>query len=118
MTISAATIIFKDPLTPVNVTGLIITIISIACYNYMKVTKMRAEAQEAVQGGHHEHTGHTASGYVAVGGEDEDLAEELGGRSIEGAENKDVLAAHVGGSASSPDGAILDAETDLRSPPK
>ncbi|EDN10085.1 conserved hypothetical protein [Histoplasma mississippiense (nom. inval.)] len=45
ITISAAGIVFHDPLTPINVSGLIITIGAIASYNYMKITKMRREAR-------------------------------------------------------------------------
>ncbi|EER41646.1 solute carrier [Histoplasma capsulatum var. duboisii H88] len=45
ITISAAGIVFHDPLTPINVSGLIITIGAIACYNYIKITKMRREAR-------------------------------------------------------------------------
>lgn len=46
VTISAAGIIFHDKLTPVNITGLVVTIGSIASYNYMKISKMRSEAQD------------------------------------------------------------------------
>ncbi|KAJ5949608.1 hypothetical protein N7454_001192 [Penicillium verhagenii] len=46
VTISAAGVIFHDKLTPVNITGLVVTIGSIACYNYMKISRMRSEAQE------------------------------------------------------------------------
>ncbi|KAJ5179840.1 hypothetical protein N7492_003050 [Penicillium capsulatum] len=45
VTISAAGVIFHDKLTTVNVTGLVVTIGSIAAYNYMKISKMRSEAQ-------------------------------------------------------------------------
>lgn len=45
VTITAAGVIFHDKLTVVNVTGLVVTIGSIATYNYMKISKMRAEAQ-------------------------------------------------------------------------
>ncbi|KAL4784325.1 triose-phosphate transporter family-domain-containing protein [Aspergillus varians] len=45
VTITAAGVIFHDKLTTVNVTGLVVTIGSIASYNYMKISKMRAEAQ-------------------------------------------------------------------------
>lgn len=45
VTISAAGIVFHDPLTPINVTGLLVTIASIAAYNYLKITKMREEAK-------------------------------------------------------------------------
>lgn len=50
VTISAAGIVFHDELSVVNVSGLLVTIVSIACYNYMKITKMRQEALEAVEG--------------------------------------------------------------------
>ena len=43
VTISAAGIVFHDPLTPINISGLLITIASIAGYNYIKITKMRQE---------------------------------------------------------------------------
>lgn len=45
VTISAAGVIFHDKLTTVNVSGLVITICSIAAYNYMKISRMRSEAQ-------------------------------------------------------------------------
>lgn len=48
VTISAAGIVFHDELSVINVSGLLVTIVSIACYNYMKITKMRREAMEAV----------------------------------------------------------------------
>lgn len=44
VTITTANIVFDDPLTPINITGLIVTIGSIAAYNYMKFSKMRDEA--------------------------------------------------------------------------
>jgi len=44
MTISAAGIVFHDPLTPINISGLIVTIGSIAAYNYIKIKKMRQDA--------------------------------------------------------------------------
>ncbi|KAJ5088376.1 hypothetical protein N7456_011992 [Penicillium angulare] len=47
VTISAAGIIFHDKLTTVNITGLVVTIGSIACYNYMKISSMRQEAQDS-----------------------------------------------------------------------
>jgi solute carrier family 35 protein C2 len=46
VTISAAGIVFHDELSVVNISGLIVTIISIAGYNYLKVVKMREEARE------------------------------------------------------------------------
>ncbi|KAL2810846.1 triose-phosphate transporter family-domain-containing protein [Aspergillus granulosus] len=47
VTITAAGVVFHDKLTAVNVTGLVVTIGSIATYNYMKISKMRAEAQRS-----------------------------------------------------------------------
>ncbi|EYE95102.1 putative nucleotide-sugar transporter [Aspergillus ruber CBS 135680] len=44
ITISAAGVVFHDQLTAVNLTGLIVTIGSIATYNYMKISKMRQDA--------------------------------------------------------------------------
>ena len=46
VTISAAGIVFHDELSVINVSGLLVTILSIACYNYMKITNMRREARE------------------------------------------------------------------------
>jgi solute carrier family 35 protein C2 len=45
LTISTATIVFKDKLTPINFSGLVVTIATIAVYNYMKIKKMREDAQ-------------------------------------------------------------------------
>lgn len=45
ITISAAGVVFHDKLTLINISGLVITIASIATYNYMKISKMRAEAR-------------------------------------------------------------------------
>lgn len=45
VTITTANIVFNDPLTGVNISGLIITIGSIAAYNYIKIKKMRDEAR-------------------------------------------------------------------------
>jgi hypothetical protein len=44
VTITAAATIFDDILTPVNIYGLVVTILSIAAYNYIKIKKMRGEA--------------------------------------------------------------------------
>ncbi|KAL2358392.1 triose-phosphate transporter family-domain-containing protein [Cryomyces antarcticus] len=46
VTISAAGIVFHDSLTPINISGLVVTIASIAAYNYIKIQKMRDEAME------------------------------------------------------------------------
>ena len=49
LTITASQIAYHDKLTPVNISGLIITIISIAAYNYMKVSKMRQDQRKNLQ---------------------------------------------------------------------
>ena len=46
LTISTASTVFGDELSPINVSGLFVTILSIAAYNYIKITKMRKEAAE------------------------------------------------------------------------
>lgn len=46
LTISAAGAVFGDELSPINVSGLVVTIASIAAYNYLKYTKMRMEAEK------------------------------------------------------------------------
>lgn len=48
VTIAASGIVFHDVLTPINVSGLVVTIGSIAAYNYLKITKMRKEARKVV----------------------------------------------------------------------
>lgn len=45
VTISAAAIVFGDTLTAVNVSGLLVTLAAIAAYNWIKISKMREEAQ-------------------------------------------------------------------------
>ncbi|RMZ82106.1 hypothetical protein DV737_g2178, partial [Chaetothyriales sp. CBS 132003] len=49
ITISAAGIVFHDELSAVNISGLLVTISCIACYNYLKVTKMRKEARRKLE---------------------------------------------------------------------
>ncbi|CAH0028620.1 unnamed protein product [Clonostachys rhizophaga] len=46
VTISAASLVFHDKLTPINAVGLVVTLIAIIAYNYIKISKMRQEAQE------------------------------------------------------------------------
>jgi solute carrier family 35 protein C2 len=60
VTISAAGIVFGDNLTPINISGLVVTISAITAYNYIKITKMRAEAQKDA----HQH-------HLAVRGDDD-----------------------------------------------
>jgi len=52
VTISAAAIVFGDTMTPVNIVGLLVTLAAIATYNWIKINKMRSEAQSDVHRGH------------------------------------------------------------------
>lgn len=49
VTITTANVVFHDTLTPINFSGLVVTIGSIAAYNYIKIRKMRAQAQEEIE---------------------------------------------------------------------
>lgn len=49
VTISGAGIVFHDALTVVNLSGLIVTIASIAAYNYLKIKKMTKDAHVVVK---------------------------------------------------------------------
>jgi solute carrier family 35 protein C2 len=71
MTISVAAIVFKDPLTPVNISGLFVTITAIAVYNYMKIKRMREEARGETAAAI---SGPGASSYVPVDEDDDDDA--------------------------------------------
>lgn len=62
VTISAAAIVFGDTMTPVNILGLIITLAAIAAYNWIKISKMRQEAQLEAHRGHLDQDG-AASGF-------------------------------------------------------
>ena len=53
LTIGVAAVVFDDRLTAINISGLVITLIAIGAYNYMKLSKMRNEAQLDVQQHHH-----------------------------------------------------------------
>ncbi|KUJ18484.1 TPT-domain-containing protein [Mollisia scopiformis] len=70
VTISAAGIVFGDNLTPINISGLVVTIGAIAAYNYIKITKMRAEAQKEA------HQNHMGARDDASDGDDEESEEE------------------------------------------
>lgn len=48
VTISTATLVFDDKLTPINISGLFVTIGAICAYNWIKIRKMRQEAQNDV----------------------------------------------------------------------
>ncbi|KAL3306565.1 triose-phosphate transporter [Colletotrichum asianum] len=74
VTISASAIVFHDRLTPVNFVGLITTIGAIVAYNYIKIVKMREDAQKEVQRGHME----AAESSGSSGSDNDDGGEETG----------------------------------------
>ncbi|KAI1347571.1 triose-phosphate transporter family-domain-containing protein [Xylaria sp. FL0043] len=45
VTIIVAALVFDDKLTPINISGLLVTLVAIVAYNYIKLNKMRQEAQ-------------------------------------------------------------------------
>jgi solute carrier family 35, member C2 len=80
VTILAAALVFGDTMTPINISGLLVTILAIVAYNYVKLTKMRADAQNDVrdrgQGGAYQVAGSGSSSDLDDD-EDED-AEDAG----------------------------------------
>jgi solute carrier family 35 protein C2 len=48
LTISAAGLTFGDSLSPVNISGLVVTIVAIAAYNWIKYDKMTREARDEI----------------------------------------------------------------------
>lgn len=50
VTIIVAALVFDDKLTPINISGLLVTLVAIIAYNYIKLTKMRREAQMDAHG--------------------------------------------------------------------
>ncbi|CAJ2513870.1 Uu.00g019890.m01.CDS01 [Anthostomella pinea] len=66
VTILAAALVFDDKLTPINISGLLVTIGAIGAYNWIKLTKMRDEAQRDV---------HTKAYQQAQSGSSSDLSD-------------------------------------------
>lgn len=50
LTISVASVIFHDELTVINLVGLLVTLVAIVAYNYVKISKLRKEAQNDAHG--------------------------------------------------------------------
>jgi solute carrier family 35, member C2 len=63
VTITGARIVFHDKLSFINVSGVVITIGSIACYNYINLAKMRREVRTQIL--QREHTTGTAD-YIDI----------------------------------------------------
>ncbi|KAJ3096971.1 Triose-phosphate Transporter [Phlyctochytrium planicorne] len=52
VTITASAVVFKDRFTPTNILGLVISLIGIALYNYVRIAGMKGSGH----GGHHHHS--------------------------------------------------------------
>lgn len=65
VTISAAGLIFHDPLTPINISGLLVTLAAIGAYNWVKIGKMREEAREKARMSRDDGAGGIGSGSEA-----------------------------------------------------
>ncbi|OLN88733.1 putative transporter C22E12.01 [Colletotrichum chlorophyti] len=74
VTISAAALVFNDRLTPINFVGLITTMGAIVAYNWIKISKMREDAQKEVHRGHMD----VSSGVSSSGSDNDDGGEETG----------------------------------------
>jgi solute carrier family 35 protein C2 len=103
VTISAAAIVFGDTMTPINIVGLLITLAAIATYNWIKINKMRSEAQTDVHRGHLAEADELASGSGSVSGSgsdrDDDQAEDVAllRRSVDNIKNDQILFTADGG---------------------
>lgn len=78
VTISAASLVFQDQLTLINIIGLLTTMCAIVAYNYIKISKMREEAQVDVHGRHVD-VGDAFTSPSNSGSDAEDMAEESAG---------------------------------------
>ena len=76
VTISTATLVFDDKLTPINISGLFVTLGAIIAYNWIKITRMREDAQEDVHRGHMDHVVGSASN--SGSGDEDESGEEAG----------------------------------------
>ncbi|RDW85243.1 hypothetical protein BP6252_02833 [Coleophoma cylindrospora] len=77
VTISAASIVFHDMLTKINISGLIVTITAIAAYNYIKIRKMREDAQIELVKQHHSNLNGDGSGSGSDADGEDDYDEGL-----------------------------------------
>ncbi|KAK4077910.1 uncharacterized protein Triagg1_3604 [Trichoderma aggressivum f. europaeum] len=89
VTISAASVVFKDKLTLINFVGLITTMLAIVAYNYVKISKMREEAQVHV----HVRVTDVDAGMSTSASdfENDDSAEETAGLLAQNMERGDAL---------------------------
>jgi solute carrier family 35 protein C2 len=79
VTISAAAIVFGDKLTPINITGLFVTLGSIVGYNWIKISKMRQDAQATAHRGQLARAGGSSSASMSPSTSESDVECEEGG---------------------------------------
>ncbi|KAH6660594.1 triose-phosphate transporter family-domain-containing protein [Truncatella angustata] len=72
VTISAAALVFNDKLTAINISGLFVTIAAIGCYNWIKFTKMRNDAQVEAHNKHGYQQAESGSSSDLSDGEEEE----------------------------------------------
>jgi solute carrier family 35, member C2 len=72
VTISAAALVFADKLTTINISGLVVTIGAIACYNWIKLTKMRNDARLEAHSKHGYQQAESGSSSDGSDGEEEE----------------------------------------------
>ncbi|OAR00660.1 hypothetical protein LLEC1_08011, partial [Akanthomyces lecanii] len=77
VTIGAASLIFHDELSLINIIGLLTTLVAIGAYNYVKISKMRAEAQREAHGPSESDKG--LSSYTGSDIDNDDANEESAG---------------------------------------
>jgi len=85
VTISVASLVFGDELTPINVSGVVVTIACIAVYNWMKIRKMRAEAHQNATNNDQNQQEYAPVSTLADDPADESLFEEGNGNDSGGA---------------------------------
>lgn len=97
VTILAAGRVFSDTMTAVNLGGLAVTISAIAGYNFVKIRKMRHEAQVQAHLAHMGISGGAGRGGAEAVDEEEDSDADEGRGKGKGAENQGLLSAAGGG---------------------
>lgn len=79
LTISAASVIFHDRLTVINFVGLLTTLAAIIAYNYIKISKMREEAQTDAHAHHGDADALSPSSGSASDADNDEANEETAG---------------------------------------
>ncbi|KAI6086203.1 TPT-domain-containing protein [Hypoxylon rubiginosum] len=88
VTISAAALVFDESLTPINISGLVVTIAAIGAYNWIKLSKMRNDAQAEAHNITYQQAQSTSSSDVDRGSDsDEEETGLLAHDDVSGAED-------------------------------